>query len=885
MYSGSVKKTCLLVALAFVLLAAPGAIAQEQNKVAVFPFQIFSSEPLSHLSLDLQKMLADRLAKEGISVIDLGQVNQALRAMNQPLDLALARKLADRMGAEFAVYGSLTKIGARVSIDVKVLDVLGIRRPQTVFSEGVGLDSLPDMSNKLAREVAILSSGREQVADIEVVGGKRIEAEAVKAVMQTKAGGPFSMIRLDDDLKRIWNMGYFEDVRLKTRDTERGKVVIVEVKEKPSIKAIRIVGAKELDPQDIKDELGIKPFSVYKPMEIKEADQKIVEMYRNKGYYDVKVTDEVKDLSSGDKSITFNIDEGEKVLISKIQFEGNKSFDSDELEDLMSTEGSGWFTWITDANVLESAKLEQDINHISDFYYNHGFMRAKVGDPQIDRGADGLIITIKIVEGPRFKVGKLDIQGDMVVPKEKLLEGMKTKVGEWYNRQNLRADIMAINTQYSDKGFAYVDVRPQIKENDSNFTVDIDMHVKKGIEVFFENILITGNTRTRDYVIRRELTAAEGDMFSGSAIRNANIRLRRLNFFEDVQVTTTKGSAADKMNLGIKVKEKRTGQISLGAGYSTQDSFMIMGSISESNLFGRGQRLELKGQLGGKSTRYTLSFTEPWLFDRPISFGVDLYDWEREYIDYDKEAIGGRLRWGFPTPLYATRFYLYYKYEEANITDISSSASAQVKDQEGWHTTSSVRALVRRDTRDKTINATDGSDNSISVEYAGGPLGGTNAFTKVIGDTGWYFPMWWETVFVAHGRIGWLKQNDGGDLPMYEKFYLGGINTLRGFDYLSVSPMDANGDRIGGERMLLFNLEYRFPLVPKAGLSGVVFFDTGNVWTKDEGYQIDDMRQSVGAGIRWMSPIGPLRLEYGYVLDPEPGDDDSNWEFTIGSMF
>ncbi len=885
MYSGSVKKTCLLAALVLIMLAAPAAWAQEQNKVAVFPFQIFSSEPLSHLSLDLQKMLADRLAKEGVGVIDSGQVNQALRSINQPLDLALARKLADQLGAEFAVYGSLTKIGARVSIDVKVLDVLGIRRPQTVFSEGVGIDSLPDMSNKLAREVAVLSSGREQVADIEVVGAKRIEAEAVKAVMKTKAGGPFSMIRLDDDLKRIWNMGYFEDVRLKTRDTERGKIVIVDVKEKPSIKEIRIVGAKELDPQDIKDDLGIKPFGVYKPVEIKEADQKIVEMYRNKGYYDVQVTDTVKDLPSGDKSITFNIDEGKKVLISKIEFEGNKSFDSDELEDLMSTQGEGWFTWITDANVLESAKLEQDINHISDFYYNHGFMRAKVGDPQITRGEDGLIITIKIVEGNRFKVGSLDVQGEMIVPKEKLIEGMKTKVGEWYNRQNLRADIMDVNTRYSDQGFAYVEVRPQIKENDSNYTVDITLDIKKGIEVYFENILITGNSRTRDYVIRRELSAAEGDMFSGTAIRNANLRLRRLNFFEDVQVTTTKGSAADKMNLGIKVKEKRTGQISLGAGYSTQDSFMVMGSISESNLFGRGQTLELKGQVGGKSTRYTISFTEPWLFDRPISFGIDIYDWEREYIDYDKEAIGGRLRWGFPTPLYATRFYLYYKYEEANITDISDSASVQVQDQAGWHTTSSVRAMVRRDTRNKAINADEGSDNSISVEYAGGPLGGTNYFTKVIGDTGWYFPLWWETVFVAHGRIGWLTQNSGGDLPMYEKFYLGGINTLRGFDYLSVSPMDANGDRIGGEHMLLFNFEYRFPLVPKAGLSGVVFFDTGNVWTKDEGYQLGDMRQSVGAGIRWMSPIGPLRLEYGYVLDPEPGDDDSNWEFTIGSMF
>lgn len=823
MFGGAVRKTCWLLLLLLALIAQPlAAAAAEQGRVAVFPFQIFSGDSINYLSMDLQKSLRDRLTKEGVSVIAADEVNQTLRSMNQPLDLALARKIADRLGAEYAVYGSLTKIGSRVSVDVKVLDVLGIRRPQTVFGEGVGLDSLDDMTAKLAREVAVLASGREQVAEVEVEGNKRIEAEAIRAAMKTKAGGPFSTIRLNDDIKDVWKLGYFDDVRVKTRDSERGKVVVVSVKEKPTIKEVTVAGAKAIDAQDIQDDIGVKTFSVYKPDAIKDAERKILDMYHNKGYYDAKVTYQVSDLPSGDKAVKFDITEGEKVLISEIKFEGNNNFDADELQDQMSTQGSGWFTWLTDADVLEKNKLEQDTQHISDFYYNNGYMMAQVGAPQISRGEKGLIITIKIVEGPRFKVGALNFSGDLLFSKDQLQEGMKTKTGEWYNRNNLREDLMRISGAYSNKGFAYVEVRPQIKEDLKKNTVDIDFTIVKGVKVFFENIVITGNDRTRDYVIRRELDSAEGDLFSGDTIKNANIRLRRLNFFEDVQVSTTKGSSQEQMNLNIKVKEKRTGQISVGAGYSTQDSFMVMGSIAENNLFGRGQRLELSGQIGGKSTRYTLSFTEPWLFDRPISAGFDLYDWEREYIDYDKEAIGGQLRFGFPTPIYATRVYTYYKYEEANITDISSSASAYVKDQEGWHTTSSVRGLVRRDTRDQTFNATEGSDNSVSVEYAGGPLGGTNAFIKAIGDSGWYFPLFWETVFVAHGRIGWVEQQSGGDLPMYEKFYLGGINTLRGFEYMSVSPRDVQGERIGGERMLLFNLEYRFPLVPKAGLTGVV---------------------------------------------------------------
>ena len=324
----------------------------------------------------------------------------------------------------------------------------------------------------------------------------------------------------------------------------------------------------------------------------------------------------------------------------------------------------------------------------------------------------------------------------------------------------------------------------------------------------------------------------------------------------------------------MNVKEKRTGQFSVGAGYSTVDSFMVMGSVSEANLFGRGQTLELRGQLGGKSTRYTLSFTEPWLFDQPISAGADLYDWKQEYTAYDKESIGLRIRFGFPTWWRATRFYTYYRIEQAEVTSVSDSASRIIRDQKGSHTTSAIKGLIRRDTRNHAFNPTEGSDNSVSLEYAGNPIGGgTNNFVKAIGDTGWYFPVWFKHVVVLHGRIGWVTSHSDEEVPIYEKFFLGGINTLRGFDYYSVGPKDpATGDVIGGERMAMANLEYRFPLYEKAGLVGVLFYDTGNSWTDSEGYKFGDLRKSVGGGIRWYSPMGPLRLEYGHVLDPRDGE-------------
>ena len=877
------RKFVLALALSLLVMAPAAAQAAEALKVAVFPFHVFSREPLENLREDVQNQLGKDLAALGVAVIPASEVNQALKAANAPLDLSLARKIAGRLGAEFGITGSITKIGRRVSLDAKVLDVLGMQRPQTVFVEGAGLSAVPALTQRLSRELAVRVTGREKVAKVNITGNRRIESEAVKANLKTKDGGIFSPLLLDEDLRAIWKMGYFDDVKISTADSPAGKVVTIKVKEKPAVREVRFEGNKEVDTKDLQDQIGIKRFTVYKPAAVKEAEQKIVQIYRDKGFYDVKVTSQVIKLPKGDLGIKFNIVEGDKVYVKAIHFEGNKAFDDDKLKDVMSTGEKGWLSWIKDDHLLERAKLEQDIQKLNDFYYNHGYMSARVGKPVITRADDGLIITININEGDRFKVASVGVSGQLVLPKKEMMSLIKTKPGDWYSRSGLRADLTTLHELYANRGFAYAQIRPQVRQNVKKHTVSVEFQTNKGAKVYFDRVIITGNTRTRDKVIRRELGVAEGDLFSATAIRRANSRLHRLNYFQDIQITPSKGDQPGTMNLNIKVKEKRTGQVSFGAGYSTQDSFMIMGQVSESNLFGRGQQVQLRGTLGGKANRYTLSFTEPWLFDRPISAGIDIYDWDREYIQYDKRAIGARIRFGFPTRYAYTRWYLYYKYEQADISDISDDASLVVRDQEGTHTTSSVRGIIRRDSRDQLFNTTRGSDNNLSIEWAGGVLGGTNAFYKVIANSGWYIPMWWDTVFVLHGQMGYMAEHSGGDLPIYEKFFLGGINTLRGFAYQSVSPKDENGDLVGGERMFVANFEIRFPLYKKAGLTGVVFYDTGNSWA--DTYDFGSLRKSVGAGVRWMSPMGPLRLEYGYVLDPEPGDDTSNWEFTVGSQF
>jgi outer membrane protein insertion porin family len=327
-----------------------------------------------------------------------------------------------------------------------------------------------------------------------------------------------------------------------------------------------------------------------------------------------------------------------------------------------------------------------------------------------------------------------------------------------------------------------------------------------------------------------------------------------------------------------------TGSFSMGVGYSAADQFSVMGQISQRNLFGRGQRLSLDAYLSTRNTRYNLAFVEPWLFDIPLSAGVNLYNWIREYDEYNKDSFGGSFDLGYLIWGDYTRGYLTYTYDDANVSDVKPNAPDPIKNSEGQNTTSSLRFTLRRDSRDQLFNTNKGSLNSFSVEYAGGPLGGTSQFTRYLAGSGWYFPLFWDTTFFINGKLGYIQEH--GKVPDYEKFYLGGINSIRGFKYYSIGVIDpVTGNKYGGDKMVQFNLEYIFPVVPKAGVKGVLFFDTGNVYTKDDTVDPSTFKKTVGAGVRWYSPMGPLRLEWGYNIDPKPGEDTSNWDFSIGTFF
>jgi len=877
----------LILALCF-FVKPPEVMAKTTGKVAVLPFKVHAPEALSHLRLGLQEMLTMRMGEKGYEVINPEVVNENPLASMPQFEMEDLVRLGEELGAQWMVVGSMTQVGKKMSLDLKVVDVTGERPPFFLFMVADNIDALTDTSKKIATNIDHQISRVVQVDAVRVRGNQRIEKDAVLAAVRTKAGDVFDYEKLDKDLRDIYKMGFFKDVRIETEDGPKGKIVIFEVVEKPSIGEIVFEGNKKLDDDELTKEIGIRLYSILDYNKIKQSIERLKDVYRQKAYYNVEITAETEPLPKNEVLLRYQIVEHEKVYITNIQFEGNTKFTDEELKDIMETKEKGFFSWFTDSGLLERRKLEFDVHKITSFYHNHGYIRAKVGEPKVTYEKDkGLTVTMEIHEGEQFKVDEVAIEGDLIRPESELLEKVHIGKEKVFDREIVRRDILALRRIYTDEGFAYAEVLPSTREDDEAHLVDIVYKINKGKKVRFERINIFGNEVTRDKVIRRELKVYEGDYYNGRALKRSEENLDRLGFFEDVEVQTKKGSADDLVVLNLKVKERPTGAFSVGAGYSSVDSAFVALDVAQSNLFGYGQKLEASVKIGGATNEIDISFIEPWLFDKPLAAGIDAYQWKHEYDDYSQNSLGSALSLGFPLGLDVfTKGWVQYRYDDAKITDVAETASVLIKDMRGRNVTSSVTLGIKRDSRNKPFNATRGSVNSFSFEYAGGFLGGDVYFNKYEARSAWFLPFYWDTVFMLQGRVGYIQERSGGKLPVYQKFFLGGINTVRGFEYADISPRDpATGDRIGGEKMMVYNMEYRFPLIKDQGVTGLVFFDAGNVFSKDDSYTFSGIRRSTGGGIRWFSPMGPLRLEYGYNLDRKLGEKSGKWEFSIGGLF
>jgi outer membrane protein insertion porin family len=880
-----------LAALFFTLLGlmcSGESLAANETRLAVLPFVVNAPKPLEHLRMRLQEMLAREMQKKGFSVVDLEAVNRHPQALTPPADPQGLTEMALALKADYLAVGSLTQVGETFSLDARLIDANARKPPFLAFSVADHSEALSESMGQIASSFENQIIGLAQVDSVRVGGNQRIEREAILAVVKTKKGDRLDYGQLDKDLRDIYRMGYFTDVSIETEGGSAGTIVSFNVKEKPSIGKLVFEGNKKIEADDLKNEVGIKLYTILDQNEIKQSINRLKEFYRKKGYYGVEIKERTEPQPNNQVSVVYVIDEGQKIFITKIEFLGNKAFDGKQLKSIMETSEHGFLSWITDSGVLDSKKLEFDVFKLTSFYHNQGYIKAVVGDPKIAPNQEkGLTVTFEVKEGDRYSVGKVEVSGDLIMPSDELLKKVSISKEKVFNREVVRKDILALKEVFAEEGYAYAEVSLRTKENDPAHTVDIHYDVSKGEKVRFERINITGNTSTRDKVIRRELKALEGEYFNGKAVSRSTQNLNRLGFFETVEIQTRKGSLEDLMVMDVKVKEKPTGSFSFGAGYSSVDSVVGMVQIEQNNFQGYGQRLSASIRLGGNSSQFDVRFLEPWLLDRPISTEVRGYNWNREFDDYSKDSWGGSLFFGFPVGLDDyTKGSVQYGYEDSYISDVDDNASFLLRDMEGHSVTSAVTLGLTRNSVNRAWNPSQGSINSITFEYAGGIFAGDNYFNKYVGRSAWFFPLPLSTVFMTQGRWGYADRRSGGELPVYEKFFLGGLNTVRGYEYASISPRDPEtDDKVGGEKMMCYNVEFRFPLIKEQGVIGLVFFDAGNVWESDRQADFADLRKSVGGGVRWYSPMGPLRLEWGYALDPRDDEESSQLEFSIGAEF
>ena len=872
-----------LICLPFIV-SSPASAADQ--KTVFLPVKVNAQKDTQELSVQVDSAFREALVDKNVTMLTRPEAEKLVSYSGAwPPSSADLQKIAQTTAATNIAVGSLTALGKQYSLDIKLFDAVSPTNPTFYFREIKSPDALRENVDSLIGDVTAYTSRDFRIASISPAGNNLIDSGAILRKINSKPGAPYNQALLKEDLKAIFSLGYFNDVQVEATDSPQGKNIVFKVIEKPVINSLTFTGLKELKEEDVKKAADIREHYVLNPSKIGEGADKIKELYKSKGFYNTEVKADIAFPNDQGAVVTYAVTEGEKIYIKEIQFEGNKTFTAKVLRGEIETNEKGFFSWLTASGLLDKDKVKRDSDKVVSYYRNNGFLDAKVSEPVIRQENNWLYVLFNIEEGPRYKVGSIDVSGEMIVEKQKLLDLLSIRKEEYMSSKIVRDNMMAINDLYAEHGYAFSDVNPNLQKSTTGSRADVTFHITKGDLVYINRITIKGNTRTRDNVIRRELKVAEGGVFNSKALRESNQNLQRLQYFEQVTVTPEPAADPGRMNIIIEIKERSTGSFSIGAGYSSVDQLILMGQISENNFLGRGDKLQLTANVGGSSSRYNLSYTNPHVNDSPLSWGADLFKTHRELDDYTKDSEGGGLRVGYPI-FEKWRIYGNYSYTNTELTDVSDDASYIIRNSINLPVTSAVKTSLVRDSRNKMYGATEGSRHSVSVEYAGGPFGGDGQFTKVEGSTSWFFPLFLGTTFHFEGSAGQVYENEDDKLPVYERFYLGGMSSIRGFKYGKVSPIDeATGDRIGGDKMWFTNWEFVFPIVDSQGIQGLVFYDIGQVLNNDQDWTFNDYVHSTGLGIRWLSPLGPLSVVWGVNLDPRDDEDSSVWDFSVGGVF
>ena len=728
-----------------------------------------------------------------------------------------------------------------------------------------------------------------RVREIRVEGSQRIEAGTVRSYMGIQPGDEISPGALDRSLKSLFATGLFADVTIR-RD---GPDVVVRIVENPIINRLAFEGNRRIEDEILRDEVKLRPRVVFTRSRVQTDLQRIMDLYRRSGRFSAVVVPKVIQLPQNRVDLVFEIKEGELTEIRKISFVGNKEFDDGDLREIVQTKESAWYRFFSSDDTYDPDRLTFDRELLRRHYLANGYADFRVVSAiaELTPNNKAFFVTFTVEEGKRYKFGKIDVRTALKnVDVKKLRADLPIETGNWYNADEVEAAIGSLTDAVGILGYAFVDIRPRVQRDRDKRTVDVTFTIQEGPRVFVELVNISGNVRTLDEVIRREVLLVEGDAFNTSKLRRSRQRIRNLGFFERVEIENKAGSAPDKTVIDVSVREKSTGEISFGAGFSSTSGVLADASIRERNLLGRGQDLKLGLQVGEKQQLIDLSFTEPYFLNREVSAGFDVFRTVRDLqseSSFDRESLGFALRAGYRVTEALSQSWKYTLREE-DITDVSSDASAAIKEQEGEFVTSAIGQTLLYDKRDSRFTPTDGYFVQFENTLAG--FGGDSRYLRNEVNSGTFFSLAERWILNIGGGGGYIV-GIGDDIRIIDRFFLGG-NSLRGFEDSGVGPRDlATQDSVGGNWYYRGTVGLRFPLgLPNEfGLSGRIFTDAGSVGENDSTLaSITDtgsLRMSVGTGILWNSPFGPVNIDLAQAILKEDFDQTEIFRFSFGARF
>jgi outer membrane protein insertion porin family len=763
----------------------------------------------------------------------------------------------------------------------------------------------------MAQRSPASAGGGDRIANVRIEGIQRIEPETVRSYLLLQPGDPWDPEKVDRSLKALFATGLFADVKL----TRQGNTLVVSVVENPIINRIAFEGNSKIADKDLNSEIQLRPRTVYTRTRVQNDVNRILQLYRRRGRFAATVEPKVIQLSENRVDLVFEINEGPSTGVRSINFVGNRQFSDSTLRGVVETKESRWYRFLSTSDTYDPDRLTYDRELLRKFYLSEGYADFRVisAVAELTPDRDGFVITFAIEEGERYRFGNIDVNISLKdLPKEQVLPLLTMQTGDWYNAEAVERSIGALTDALGNRGYAFVEVKPEVTRNRDERTIDIVFNVREGPQVYVERIDINGNVRTLDKVIRREFRLVEGDAFNTGRMQRSKERIQNLGFFKKVEVTNSPGSAPDRTVIAVEIEEQSTGELSLGIGFSTSDGPLADISVRERNFLGRGQDVRIGTVISFRSQQVDLSFTEPYFLDKNIAAGVDLFEVKTSPTTnffsgispvYQQFSYGGALRAGYQISENVRQTFKYTARSD-KITDVSSDASLFIQLQAGTHTTSSVGQVLLYDRRDNRLEPTSGYYASLGNDLAGAGFGVHYIRNKL--NAGYYYSVAPEWVLSVTGEAGDIFGWNRDKVFLQDRFFVGGDN-LRGFAPAGIGPRDTiSSDALGGNKYYLGSVALSVPLgLPKElGITGRVFSDFGTLFSNDQknlvltpaqlagngGLQpvIQDsaaVRASAGVGVSWKSPVGPIRLDLAYPIKKESFDKTQFFHVSFGTRF